>query len=183
MKNDLPCIVRFVSFPATRLIDNKGKYHQSIRVDEALKMSRLAGLDLVCFSRPAVGEAALCKIVDFGKWKYENEKKKKDEEKKRKKELKEIRFSPNIEMNDVQHKINQVLEFLDRGDDVVMTMRLKGREKLHFADAEAKMTTITGLLNGHGKETSRKKEANLIVVKMSGSKQAGQIINSPTQTS
>lgn len=170
MKSDpnSPYVVRFVSFPATRLVDHEGQYYSSIKVDDALRLARNVGLDLVCFNKPDIGALALCKVIDFGKWKYENEKKKKEEEKKHRKEVKEIRFSPNIEMNDVQHKVNQIIDFLDIGDDVVMVMKLKGREKLHVADAEKKMGDIAALLNGHGKEISRKTESNLIMVKMMG---------------
>lgn len=164
--NHSPYIIKFVSFPATRLVDNNGQYHQSIRTDLALKMATESGYDLVCFNKPDVGTLALCKIVDFGKWKYENEKQKRKSEKGHKKENKEMRFSPNIGDNDIGHKTRQINEFLDAGDDVLLVMKLKGRECLHMTEAEDKMNKIVSMCTG-GKELSRKKTRNMIFVRMS----------------
>lgn len=167
MKDNLPYVVRFVSFPATRLVDHSGKYHQSIRTDVALKMAREAGLDLVCFNGPEIGSASLCKIVDFGKWKYEEEKKKRKNEKgQHKKENKEMRFSPNICDNDIEHKTRQINEFLEDGDDVLMVMKLKGRERLHMAEAEQKFDKIISHCTA-GKVLNRKTTGNIIFVRMS----------------
>lgn len=167
MKSDLnlPYIIRYVSFPVIRLTDHTGQYHQNIRADLALKMARENGLDLVCFNKPDIGTLAFCKILDFGKWKYEEEKKKKKNEKAHKKENKEIRFTPNIAENDIAHKTRQINEFLDAGDDVLLVMKLRGRECLHMAEAEIKMNQIVSFCTS-GKELNRKKTGNIIFVRM-----------------
>ena len=175
MKDNLPYTIRFISFPATRLVDDKGQYHQSIRTDIALKMAREAGLDLVCFNGPEIGAAALCKIIDFGKWKYEEEKKKKKNEKGHKKENKEMRFSPNICDNDIVHKTRQINEFIEAGDDVLLVMKLKGRERLHMAEAEQKFDNIIAHCTA-GKVLNRKTTGNIIFVRMS---KHGEVIEEP----
>lgn len=180
MKNDSssPYVIHFISFPATRLVDHTGQYHQSIRTDAALRMAKDEGLDLVCFNKPEIGAAALCKIVDFGKWKYENEKQKKKNEKTHKKENKEIRFSPNIGDNDIAHKTKQINEFLDAGDDVLMVMKLKGRERMHLPEAEQKFDQIVSCCTS-GKVLSRKTTGNIIFVRMS---KHGAVVEKPAES-
>ena len=72
-----PFIVKYAKFRETRLVDQNDNYHPSISVSEAQKKAVEAHLDLVCFNRPGKSELAFCKIVDYGKWKYSNEKSKK----------------------------------------------------------------------------------------------------------
>lgn len=161
-----PFIVYHISFDTTKLVDHNKQFHEKIRTSDAQRMAREAGRDLVCFNRPQGTEPAFCKILDFNKWKYESEKKQRKEERQNRKQCKEIRFSPAIADNDIEHKVRQVLEFLADGDDVIMTMKLRGREKCHFDMAEEKMNKIVSLCNGHGKEVSRKKTKDLIIIRM-----------------
>jgi translation initiation factor IF-3 len=129
-------------------------------------MARENGLDLVCFNRPEIGTLAFCKILDFGKWKYENEKKKKKEQKSSHKESKEIRFSALICENDIAHKVRQVNEFLNEGATVTLTMKLRGREKSHFDLASEKMNQISSLCSEHGKIVGKKSDGGIIIIRM-----------------
>lgn len=166
LKNSDPFVVKYIVFDTTRLVDNNGKFYDSIKVFEAQKIARDAGLDLVCFNSPQEKDLAFCKIIDFNKWKYECEKKKKKEEKQHRRHNKEMRFTPGIEENDIAHKMRQVNGFLDEGDDVILVMKLRGRERIHFKDAEEKMNCIVAMSAGHGKEMSRKKTGDLIIIRL-----------------
>jgi len=160
-----PFVIHHITFDPVKLIDQNGQFHNSVKTLDAQKMARAAGLDLVCFNKPEGTELAFCKITNLNKWKYEEDKKRKKQNKEHRKQCKEIRFSPNIEDNDIEHKTKQVNEFLDDGDDVVLTMKLKGREKAHFDLAEEKMNKIISMCS-HGKESSRKKNEGMIIVRM-----------------
>jgi len=166
-----PFVISHVTFRNTRLVDHTNQYHPDIDVFKAKKMAEENGLDLVCFNRPERNNLALCKLIDYGKWKYSNEKSKKKQQKSHKKTTKEIRFSPVISDHDVEHKLKQVFEFLDDGDDVLFFMRLKGRQRHHFDYAEERMNQIVSMCEEHGKEVSRKKNPSLITVRISKSTQ------------
>jgi len=166
-KNKCPfIIVGFVKFNVVRLVDRNGEFHDRVEIGEAKKQAVSAGMDLVCFNEPAGDKLAFCKIINFGKWQYA-EKKKHKKNKVIKKVTKEVRFSPDIDDHDIEHKIKQVVEFLEDGDDVVFTMRLKGRQRVHFKEALEKMNQIVSLCKGKGEETSRKVSENLILVRIS----------------
>jgi len=99
-------------------------------VEEALKMAALDELDLVEISPEA--DPPVCKIVDFGKFVYQREKKVKEAKKKQKIiELKEMKFSPKIDKHDYQYRVQHILNFLDKGDKVKVTIRFRGREMSH----------------------------------------------------
>jgi len=164
--NGNPFVVNYVNFSTTRLVDAEHNYHSEIGIGEAKKKAQEAGLDLVCFSMPERGGLALCKIIDFGKWKYSEEKKKK-KDKTGKKITKEIRLSPVIGEHDVEHKVKHVKEFIEEGDDVLFTMKLKGRQRVHFDEAEKRMDEIVALCSDYCKEISRKKSSNMIIVRVS----------------
>ena len=88
------------------------------------------GLDLVEISPNA--EPPVCKIMDFGKYKYEQQKKESEARKKQKTiEVKEIKFRPNTDTHDYEVKMRSVMKFLDNGDKVKITMRFRGREMAH----------------------------------------------------
>lgn len=161
-----PFVVKFVMFENTRLIDASGQFHQSFKVSEAMVIARNSGLQLVCFNRPEGNNLAFCKILDFNKWQYMEEKKKKKQRLENRKETKEIKFSPHIEQNDIQHKMRQANELLDEGNDVVLTMQARGRDRIHFNDVESKMNEIVKMCEGHGKESSRRKTNDTIIVRM-----------------
>ena len=152
-------------FSNIRLIDASEKYHQSIFVRDAEDMAYKSGLNLVCFSLPNKDSLPLCKIIDYGKWKYSNEKVLKKEKLQNKHCVKEIRFSPVISENDISHKVKQISEFLNEGDEVILTMRFKGVQKRNFKIGEDKMNDIITLCKEYGEEDSRKRTDNQIAVR------------------
>lgn len=94
---------------------------------EAYFMAKDQGLDLVKISPNAT--PPVCKIIDFGKYRYELEKKEKEAKKNQTKiELKEIRMTPNIEENDLNTKVSQARKFLEKGNKLKVTLRFRGRE-------------------------------------------------------
>ena len=98
---------------------------------EALKLAQEAELDLVKIAPTA--KPPVCKIIDYGKYKYEQIRKEKEAKKKQKIiELKEIRLSPNIEENDLNTKINAARKFISKGNKVKITLRFRGREMAHM---------------------------------------------------
>jgi len=97
---------------------------------EALRMAEEAGLDLVEVSPNA--DPPVCKILDFGKYKYEIQKKKNEARKKQKViEVKEIKLRPGIDDHDFEIKMRSVTRFLEEGDKVKVTLRFRGREMVH----------------------------------------------------
>jgi len=97
---------------------------------EALRMAEEAGLDLVEISPNA--DPPVCKILDFGKWKYQEEKKKNAARKKQRViEVKEIKLRPGIDDHDFEIKMRSVMRFLGEGDKVKVTLRFRGREMVH----------------------------------------------------
>lgn len=96
-------------------------------------------LDLVKVSPDAV--PPVCKIVDFGKYKYELVKKEKESKKNQKQaDLKEIRMSPNIEENDINTKVTNARKFIEKGHKVKVTIRFRGREMAHMKESEHILT-------------------------------------------
>jgi len=101
-----------------------------MNVDEAIAQAESFGLDLVEVSPNA--DPPVCKILDYGKFKYEAQKKKNEAKKKQKViEVKEIKMRPNIDEHDYQTKMRSVNRFLGDGDKVKLTMRFRGREMAH----------------------------------------------------
>ncbi len=113
-----------------RLIDNEGEQKGIVPTIEALRMAREKDLDLVEVSPNA--NPPVCKILDFGKYKFEQEKKLRDSKKNQKVlKLKEIRMQPKIGSGDLDTKAKHVQEFLNEGDKVKVTIRFRGRELAH----------------------------------------------------
>ena len=97
---------------------------------EALRLAREAELDLVKIAPGA--KPPVCKIIDYGKFKYEQGRKEKEAKKKQRIiEVKEVRLSPNIEENDLNTKIGAARKFIQKGDKVKVTLRFRGREMAH----------------------------------------------------
>ena len=102
---------------------------------EALKLAEEAGVDLVKIAPTA--NPPVCRIVDYGKFKYEQTRKEKEAKKKQKViEIKEIRLSPNIDTNDLNTKINAARKFITKGDRVKVTLRFRGREMTHMNNSK-----------------------------------------------
>lgn len=113
-----------------RLIDEMGEQLGVVGTQDALERARSVGLDLVEVSPNA--DPPVCKILDFGKYKYEAQKRKSEARKKQKIiEVKEIKFRPNIEQHDYEVKMRAMCRFLEEGDKVKVTLRFRGREMAH----------------------------------------------------
>lgn len=118
-----------------RVIGTDGEQLGIMSAKEALKLAEEAGVDLVKIAPTA--KPPVCKIVDYGKYKYELTRKEKEAKKKQKViETKEIRLSPNIDTNDLNTKINAARKFLTKGDKVKVTLRFRGREMAHMANSK-----------------------------------------------
>mgnify|MGYP003301910342 FL=1 len=114
-----------------RLIGEDGEQLGIMSAKEAQKLAEEAGLDLVKIAPTA--KPPVCKIVDYGKYKYEQTRKEKEAKKKQKViDVKEIRLSPNIDTNDLNTKVNAARKFLSKGDKVKVTLRFRGREMAHM---------------------------------------------------
>lgn len=114
-----------------RVIGEAGQQLGIMSAREALAMAEEAGLDLVKIAPTA--QPPVCRIVDYGKFKYEQLRKEKEAKKKQKvTEVKEIRLSPNIDTNDLNTKMNAARKFLTKGDRVKVTLRFRGREMAHM---------------------------------------------------
>ncbi|MCW8835234.1 MAG: translation initiation factor IF-3 [Rhodospirillales bacterium] len=113
-----------------RLVGAEGEMLGVVSIDSALDLAAEAGLDLVEVSPAA--EPPVCKILDYGKYKYEAQKKKHEAKKKQKViEVKEIKMRPGIDEHDYQVKMRKVNAFLKDGDKVKLTIRFRGRELSH----------------------------------------------------
>jgi len=112
------------------LVDQNGEMLGVVKLQDAIFRATSQGLDLVEISPNS--EPPVCKILDFGKFKYEAKKKKQLAKKKQKSvELKEIKLRPNIDDNDLNIKIKQMTKFLNEGHKVKITVRFRGREITH----------------------------------------------------
>ena len=102
---------------------------------EAMKLAEDAGVDLVKIAPNAA--PPVCRIIDYGKFRYEQSRKEKEAKKKQKViEIKEIRMSPNIDTNDLNTKIAAARKFLSKGDRVKVTLRFRGREMAHMNNSK-----------------------------------------------
>ncbi len=117
-----------------RLVGSDGEQLGIMSARDAQKLADEAGLDLVKIAPTA--KPPVCKIIDYGKYRYELARKEKEQKKKQKVvELKEIRMSPNIDSNDLNTKISAARKFLAKGNKVKVTLRFRGREMSHMAQS------------------------------------------------
>ena len=113
---------------------------------DAMKLAKEAELDLVKIAPTA--KPPVCKIINYGKYKYELARKEKEAKKKQKVvDVKEVRLSPNIEENDLKTKVNQARKFLTKGDKVKVTLRFRGREMEHMATGKEVLDTFLEKVN------------------------------------
>ncbi len=116
--------------PNVRLVGPDGEMIGIVPIREAIAQAEETGFDLVEISPNA--DPPVCKLLDFGKFKYEQQKKKNEARKKQKIiEVKEIKLRPNIDDHDYDVKMRAATNFLDEGDKVKVTMRFRGREMMH----------------------------------------------------
>ncbi|WP_439595785.1 translation initiation factor IF-3 [Falsiroseomonas sp.] len=127
---DGPRVNEDIRVPQVRLIDQDGEMIGVMSAREALLRAYEVGLDLLEISPNAV--PPVCKITDYGKYKYEQQKKANEARKRQKVvELKEIKVRPNIDDHDYEVKMRQMKEFIGEGDKVKVTLRFRGREMAH----------------------------------------------------
>jgi translation initiation factor IF-3 len=127
---DGPRVNEDIRVPQVRLIDQEGEMIGVVTTRDALLRAYEVGMDLLEISPNAV--PPVCKITDFGKFKYEQQKKANEARKKQKVvELKEIKVRPNIDDHDYDTKMKQMRGFIEDGDKVKVTLRFRGREMAH----------------------------------------------------
>jgi translation initiation factor IF-3 len=125
-----PRVNRDIMARQVRLIGEDGEMHGVVATPQALEMAAAAGLDLVEISPNS--DPPVCKILDFGKYKYELHKKEAEARKKQKVvNVKELKFRPTIDDNDFNIKLKAARKFLEEGDKVKVTLRFRGREMAH----------------------------------------------------
>jgi translation initiation factor IF-3 len=136
--------------PEIRLIDQDGENAGVVSPATAMEMAEEVGLDLVEISPGA--NPPVCKIMDFGRFKYEQQKKAAEAKKKQKIiEIKEVKFRPNIDTHDYDVKMRSVTKFLGEGDKVKVTLRFRGREMAHQERGRELLTKIAGDIEEIGK--------------------------------
>ena len=142
--------------PEIRLIDQDGENAGVVSPAAAMEMAEDVGLDLVEISPGA--SPPVCKIMDFGRFKYEQQKKAAEAKKKQKIiEIKEVKFRPNIDTHDYDVKMRSVTKFLGEGDKVKVTLRFRGREMAHQERGRELLTKIAGEIEEIGKIESMPK--------------------------
>lgn len=125
-----PRVNEMIDVPEVRLIDENGENIGVVSIQKALELAEQAGLDLAELSPSA--KPPVCKILDFGKYKYEAQKKANVARKKQKTiEVKEIKMRPGIEAHDYDVKMRSIQRFITEGDKVKVTLRFRGREMVH----------------------------------------------------
>jgi translation initiation factor IF-3 len=146
-KNNDYLVNEAIRFPKVLVIDSQGNAQGVKDRREALAMAREANLDLFCISPQAT--PPVCKILDFGKYRYQLEKKKKENEKKQKamiQDLKQIQLSPVIDTHDIQTKCRHAINFLKDGDKVKVVVRFKGRQMAHPEVGEEVMNRFIAMV-------------------------------------
>lgn len=128
-----------------RLIGEDGEQLGIMSSREAMKLAAEANLDLVKIAPTA--KPPVCKIIDYGKYKYEQTRKEKEAKKKQKTvEVKEVRLSPNIDTNDLNTKVNNAKKFIGKGNKVKVTLRFRGREMAHVQSSKHILDDFAALL-------------------------------------
>jgi translation initiation factor IF-3 len=138
------------------VIDHEGENRGVMNPGDAVKLAEEVGLDLVEVS-PNV-EPPVCKILDYGKFKYETQKKAAEARKTQKTvDLKEVKFRPNIDTHDYDVKLRNARKFLTEGDKLKVTLRYRGREMAHQELGRALLQRVSGDLEDIGKVESMPK--------------------------
>lgn len=128
-----------------RVISENGEQLGIMSAKEAMKIAVEAELDLVKIAPTA--KPPVCKIIDYGKYRYELARKEKEAKKKQKTvEVKEVRLSPNIEGNDLNTKVNNARKFIAKGNKVKVTLRFRGREMAHVQTSKHILDDFANML-------------------------------------
>jgi translation initiation factor IF-3 len=156
-----------------RVIDEDGAQLGVMQPFEAMKLARERGLDLVEISPTA--EPPVCKITDYGKYQYQQNKKAHEQRKSsRGSQLKEVKFRPNTAEHDYQVRKNQIIRFLGDGHKVRAMIFHRGREMAHQEVGRAKMTRLLAEIGEQGQiETPPRMEGNVLVALLAPKKGAG----------
>ena len=145
--SDEPRINRQITAEKIRLVGANGEMVGVVPLREGLASAEIAGLDLVEISPNA--EPPVCKILDYGKYRYHEQKKQQEAKKKQKViQIKEIKLRPNIDPHDLGIKLKQVEKFLSEGDKVKFTLRFRGREMAHIEIGMAVFKKVVEMLEG-----------------------------------
>ena len=129
-----------------RVIGEEGQQLGVMSPKEAMKLAKEANVDLVKVAPSAV--PPVCKLIDYGKYRYELARKEKEPKKKQKTiEVKEVRLSPNIDVNDLNTKCNSARKFLEKGNKVKVTLRFRGREMAHIEASKHILTDFAEKLS------------------------------------
>jgi translation initiation factor IF-3 len=165
-----PRVNEKIRVPEIRLIDHEGENQGVVTPEDAIRMAREVGLDLVEISPNA--SPPVCKIMDFGKFKYEAQKKAAEAKKKQKViEIKEVKFRPNIDIHDYEVKMRNVTRFLEDGDKVKVTLRFRGREMAHLDLGRGVLQRIAADVEGLGKvESMPKMEGRQMIMVVASAK-------------
>lgn len=127
------------------MVSAEGEQLGIMSIQDARRAAEDADLDLVLIAAQA--KPPVCKIIDYGKFRYEQLRKEKDARKKQHiVEIKEIRLSPNIDTNDLETKVGAARKFLTRGDRVKVTLRFRGREMAHMGASVHILTDFANAL-------------------------------------
>ena len=128
-----------------RLIGEDGEQKGIMPIKEAMRLAQEAELDLVKIAPKA--QPPVCKIIDYGKYRYELARKEKEAKRKQKTvEVKEVRLSPNIDTNDLNTKVNNAKKFISKGNKVKITLRFRGREMAHVQQSRHILDDFAELL-------------------------------------
>ena len=120
-----------------RVIAENGDQLGVMPVKEAMKLAQEAELELDLVKIAPKAQPPVCKIIDYGKYRYELARKEKEAKKKQKTvEVKEVRISPNIDTNDLNTKVNNAKKFIAKGNKVKVTLRFRGREMAHMQQSK-----------------------------------------------
>ena len=129
-----------------RVIGEEGEQLGVMSIKEAMALAEEAGVDLIKIAPTA--KPPVCKIADYGKYKYEQMRREKEAKKKQKViDIKEIRLSPNIDTNDLNTKANAARKFLTKGDKVKVSLRFRGREMAHMNSSKHILDDFAELLS------------------------------------
>ena len=150
-----------------RLIGADGENVGVVSPRRAMELAEEAGLDLVEISPNA--NPPVCKIMDFGKYKYEQQKRESEARKKQKViEVKEVKFRPNTDVHDYDVKMRNVFKFLENGDKVKVTLRFRGREMAHQNLGRELLERVAGDVSEIGKVENMPKMEGRQMVMMIG---------------
>ena len=167
MRETGPRVNARIRAPEIRLIGPNGENVGVVAPDRAMALAEQVGLDLVEISPNAT--PPVCKIMDFGKFKYDQQKREAEAKKKQKTiEVKEVKFRPNTDTHDYDVKMRNVTRFLEAGDKVKITMRFRGREMAHQNLGRDLLERVATDVDGLGKVENMPKVEGRQMVMMIG---------------